>query len=315
VSSSASDNYLTEKFRHRAVFYEDVDGLVDLVAPFLREGIELGEPVLVAELPQNAQALQEALGADAELVTFLDMGELGRNPARIIPAWQRFVEENADGQPVRGVGEPVWRGRRPAELEECRLHEALLNVAFDDGPTWQLLCPYDVAALPVRVVADAMRTHPTVGPLRGERTHAYGGHDHALSEFARLPSSPPPDAAEVLFGPTDLSTLRQVVQRLGEMSRLSPDATDDLVLAAHELASNSVLHGGGNGVLRGWRTPHSLVLELADPGVIRDPLAGREWSDAFDESGRGLWIANQLCDLVQLRSSECGTVVRLFTWL
>jgi hypothetical protein len=27
--------------------------------------------------------------------------------------------------------------------------------------------------------------------------------------------------------------------------------------------------------------------------------------------GRGLWIANQLCDLVQIRSSAAGTVVRM----
>jgi anti-sigma regulatory factor (Ser/Thr protein kinase) len=34
-----------------------------------------------------------------------------------------------------------------------------------------------------------------------------------------------------------------------------------------------------------------------------------------DEGGRGLWLANQLCDLVQIRSGENGTVVRLLTWL
>jgi anti-sigma regulatory factor (Ser/Thr protein kinase) len=315
VYSTVSDTAVSEKFLHRAVFYEGTPGLVDLVTPFIREGVERGEPVLVAELPANSQALKEALGADAERVTFMDMAELGGNPARIIPAWQHFVDECAGGQPARGVGEPVWRGRRPAELEECRLHEALLNVAFDGGPAWQLLCPYDVSALSTRVVEDAMRTHPTVEPSPGPRTACYGGHDQALREFGRVLPSPPPDAAEVRFGEEDLSVLRQVVRRLGETSGLSDADTDDLVLAAHELASNSVLHGGGGGTLRGWRTPHSLVVELSDSGVIEDPLAGREWCSAFDESGRGLWIANQLCDLVQLRSSGQGTVVRLFTWL
>jgi anti-sigma regulatory factor (Ser/Thr protein kinase) len=29
------------------------------------------------------------------------------------------------------------------------------------------------------------------------------------------------------------------------------------------------------------------------------------------EGGRGLWLVNQLCDLVQLRSSAAGGVVRL----
>jgi anti-sigma regulatory factor (Ser/Thr protein kinase) len=29
--------------------------------------------------------------------------------------------------------------------------------------------------------------------------------------------------------------------------------------------------------------------------------------------GRGLWIVNQLCDLVQIRSAPSGTVVRVHT--
>ena len=32
---------------------------------------------------------------------------------------------------------------------------------------------------------------------------------------------------------------------------------------------------------------------------------------ADGEGGRGVWIANQLCDLVQVRSGEDGSVVRL----
>jgi anti-sigma regulatory factor (Ser/Thr protein kinase) len=106
-----------------------------------------------------------------------------------------------------------------------------------------------------------------------------------------------------------------VVRRLCEMSRLPQDVLEDLVLAAHELATNSVLHGAGDGVLRGWHESHALVLEIADDGVITDPLVGREQALPLAEGGRGVWMANQLCDLVQVRSSPRGTVVRLHTWL
>ena len=44
---------------------------------------------------------------------------------------------------------------------------------------------------------------------------------------------------------------------------------------------------------------------------IEDPLAGRERAPDADGGGRGLWIVNHLCDLVQLRSSRAGSVVRL----
>jgi hypothetical protein len=33
--------------------------------------------------------------------------------------------------------------------------------------------------------------------------------------------------------------------------------------------------------------------------------------DPDPESGRGLWLVNQLCDLVQIRSGPSGTTIRV----
>ncbi len=74
------------------------------------------------------------------------MTQLGSNPARIIPAWRDFLDEHP-GTPVRGVGEPIWGGRRPAEIVECQLHEALLNVAISPATPLWLRCPYDATQL------------------------------------------------------------------------------------------------------------------------------------------------------------------------
>lgn len=300
------------RFRHAAVFYRGLDDLVDRVAPFIAEGVARGEPVMVAELPDRVEALTEALGERSSHVAFLDMAAVGANPARIIPAWREFVGAHP-GQPVRGVGEPAWAGRSRDELAECQLHEALLNVAFDDRSDFELLCPYDVEALPGDVVAGAMRTHPD---LRGfARAEDYGGHQHAVEEFRRRLSAPPADAVEISFDSADLAGLRSVVRRLAESARVHPEVAEDLVLAAHEIATNSVLHGPGEGVLRGWQEPYAVILEVSDHGVVTDPLVGREAASGFAETGRGLWLANQLCDLVQVRSSAVGTTVRLHAWL
>ena len=87
------------------------------------------------------------------------------------------------------------------------------------------------------------------------------------------------------------------------------------MLAAHELATNSVVHGGGRGELAIWREPGALVVEVSDSGMIDDPLVGRGLLDLESENGRGIWMANQLCELVQVRSGLQGTQVRLWAWL
>jgi hypothetical protein len=139
-------------FRHEALLYDGPDGFLASTVPFLREGIEAGDPMLVAVGTPKIAALRAALGPDADRVRFEDMTVLGHNPARIIPAWHEFSRVSTPPPtPVRGIGEPIWAGRGATELVECQLHEALLNVAFADRADFRLLCPYDTSALDVSV--------------------------------------------------------------------------------------------------------------------------------------------------------------------
>jgi anti-sigma regulatory factor (Ser/Thr protein kinase) len=63
--------------------------------------------------------------------------------------------------------------------------------------------------------------------------------------------------------------------------------------------------------MRIWFDAGSAVCEIRDAGFIAQPLAGREPPNAANAGGYGLWLANQVCDLVQVRSSPAGTAVRL----
>jgi anti-sigma regulatory factor (Ser/Thr protein kinase) len=85
----------------------------------------------------------------------------------------------------------------------------------------------------------------------------------------------------------------------------------DIVVAVHELAANSVRHGGGAGVLRTWRTDAGVTCEISDAGHIAEPLAGRLRPPHTAAGGNGMWLAHQLCDLLQVRSSAAGTTARL----
>ena len=285
--------------------------------PFIREGLAAEQPVMVAVTPPRIDVLRDALGDEAGQVEFVDMVTLGANPARIIPAWRRFTEAHVpSGQAVRGIGEPIWHGRRPAELVECQLHEALLNVAVDpETPLW-LICPYDVDALSADVVGEAHRSHPVVVEVERHRgSTSYGGAHHVGAMFeADLPE------VEVAVSHRDvnrgdLAAARADVAAHALSAGVSRDRSAELALAVHEIVVNSLVHGGGKAELRIWEEDQALLFEVRGPGRIADPMVGRRVPDWQDERGRGLWMANQLCDLVQVRSGEAGTTVRIHSWL
>ena len=142
----------THEYRHEALFYDGADDFMEGVVPFIDDAVQAEEPILVVLSAAKIDRLREALGAAAEPVLFADMAEVGANPARIIPAWQEFLSGHGEpGRRMRGIGEPIWADRSPAELVECERHEALLNVAFADPSFW-LLCPYDTGALAPEVI-------------------------------------------------------------------------------------------------------------------------------------------------------------------
>jgi len=92
---------------------------------------------------------------------------------------------------------------------------------------------------------------------------------------------------------------------------LSASRCEELVLAVNELATNSIRHGGGSGSLRIWGEDEVVVAEVRDQGRIDRPLAGREPPRSGQLGGHGLWLVNQLCDLVQMRTFSTGSVVRV----
>jgi anti-sigma regulatory factor (Ser/Thr protein kinase) len=300
-------------FRHAALFYAGDDGYVDSLVPFIRGGLEAQEPVLVMVPGRKADLLCEGLRSDAGEVHFANMAEVGANPAHIIPAWRDFVtKRSAPGRRLRGIGEPIWAGRTPDELVECQHHEALLNVAFHGAAAMDLLCPYDERALDAAVVEEALRSHPIV--LEDGDFHdcaEYEGAESATAPFAKPLSNPPADAPQLAFDVSALDAVRGFVAVCAAEAGMSRTRRDDLVLAVNELASNSILHGGGGGVLRAWSEPSAFVVEIRDRGRIDAPLAGREAPASGQIGGHGLWLVNQLCDLIQMRTFDTGSVVRV----
>jgi anti-sigma regulatory factor (Ser/Thr protein kinase) len=302
-----------QAFVHEAFLYRDANEFLRGMLEFIRGGVEAGEPVFVVLTEEKIERLREALGEDADRVLFADMAEVGANPARIIGAWRKFVDEHgAGGRPIRGIGEPIWAGRSDSELAECHRHESLLNLAFADTPAFRLLCPYDVAALDPGVVDEAARTHPFVSDVDSFcESGSYRGIEAISAPFADPLSEPPGSAAELPFDGDSLAAVRQLVTERAMESALGPARTDALVLAVNEIATNSIRHGGGSGVLQAWEDDDFVICQVEDSGRIEEPMVGRLQPVLDQPGGRGVWLANQLCDLVQVRTFEDGNVVRI----
>jgi len=296
-------------FRHVGFFYRAASEYATTVAAFLGDGVAAGEPAFIAVPEGRLSLVADALGADARRVEFADMTEMGRNPARIIPRVQAFVDLHA-GQHVRYVGEPIWASRSRAELREATRHEALVNLAFA-GADAEILCPYDTTRLGQAVIAEARQTHPLL--LSG----GDGGTSLEYSGPFRLPSScgaplPAwPDTAMIHTYRSDLSQVRALVLKSAREAGLPDERAGDLVLAVSEVAANTLRHTPSSGTLAIWHDPHEIVCEIRDDGVISDPLAGRRRPAPDALGGHGLWLVHQVCDLVELRSDTTGTTVRM----
>jgi anti-sigma regulatory factor (Ser/Thr protein kinase) len=126
------------------------------------------------------------------------------------------------------------------------------------------------------------------------------------SPAARRSTTP---VLDMTFQTGDLIRLRSTVAayaaELGAGGR-----GEDVVLIAHELASNAIRHGGGAGRLRLWRDDYRLLCRVSDtgPGLTDVAGAGAELPSAQVPGGRGLWIVRRLA-AVRIDSGRNGTVI------
>jgi len=92
---------------------------------------------------------------------------------------------------------------------------------------------------------------------------------------------------------------------------MTGERVDDLTVAVNELAANTIEHTEGGGTVTIWAEPGFLVCQIDDHGHLADPLAGRVPPPPHREGGRGLILANQLCDLVRIHAGPGRTAIRL----
>lgn len=121
------------------------------------------------------------------------------------------------------------------------------------------------------------------------------------------------------FDIDDLYQVRAAVAAHAAELGLSMELTNDVVIAVHELASNSVRHGPGCGRLRIWATEQTLICEVADGAAAEAEAAQPAQTmpaslDATElpwpvEPGHGLWLAGKVADRLTVSCDDHGSTV------
>jgi anti-sigma regulatory factor (Ser/Thr protein kinase) len=308
VDERTSSHTANPGFVHEALIYRDEAEFDAALQEFLHEAAAAGEPVLVALPATHLERVRHEMTGDSVRARFEEVEQVGRNPSCLLGLIEEWVTDH-DGR-ARVVSELVWPGRSAAEAAEALRHEALLNHALA-GSRATVMSPFDGRKLDEAVLAGAEMTHPTVLE-DGHRRASDSYCDPLAMQFGELwPLAPVPgDASE---HPLDgsLSELRQAVADDPALEPLSPQRRCDLVFAVNEAVTNAVRHGDGDCVTRIWRECDEVVTEVSSHTGLADMMAGCRRPAADALAGRGLWLINQLCDLVELRSGDRETTLRM----
>lgn len=128
-------------------------------------------------------------------------------------------------------------------------------------------------------------------------------------------------ALDLTFDAGALPKLRAEMRAYAGKAGLPEGRPEDVVLAIHELAANSICHDGGIGRLRVWNLAGALRCQLDDGELLEpagpgdDPArpgcaSGQRQVNSLPRTpGHGLWVVQQVADQMRTMSCSHGTSV------
>src|SRR5262245_12447943 len=161
MASGGETSAHPEGLVHRALIYGSDDEFMQVALPFVGDGIDRGEPTLVAVRPAGRDNLRAALGGEPEGVGLLSAEEWYETSARTRETLGAWAAARAPSGRVRLIAEPPWPTGNDAQVRDWARHESVVNLAFAGMPA-TFICPYDARVLPSEIIEHAYSTHPTI---------------------------------------------------------------------------------------------------------------------------------------------------------
>lgn len=301
---------------HTAIRHRSPTELVASVVPFVHDAFRMGDSVYVSLSPSSTAALKAGLGRDADRIRWSDSTRWHPHPMRRL----RAIRELVDGAERHGTGRMRLVGESPlppvpAMVAEWERFDAQLNDVLAALPV-TLVCTYDESTLPADVVERAPWSHPFLGIGPVGRSASYLEPNEYLARY-RVPPVPVPADSPSLMGKVAPGEARALVHSALSRARrnvapLPMDVVEDMALSVTELVTNSWQAGARSVAVTCWRVKGEAGAQVDDDGPgLMDPLAGYRWPDPAADRGRGLWLARQLVDLLDICATESGTSVRV----
>lgn len=304
---------------HAMAVYESDDDLARRVLPYVRDGVERDETVVVLASDRAADVLRSGLGDSAPAVRWdvaeADYRHLGRTFEML-----RSLLASAE-RPVRLVAEGDVEADGSRIEAYLRFEAATNDVYAEYGMPW--LCLYDRARYPVELIERVERVHPHVVMPDATVGHsgAYVGPDAYLGEHPG-PLSPAPATAALDDRITWLGALAELRRRIARLARqrgMALPGRRDVQLAVTEIVTNALQHGSAPCRVRAWRARGSLVVRVDDQGTggvlptegFRPPAPEPGESTTRGGCGAGLWITRQLADVVHVEVRPDGATVEM----
>jgi anti-sigma regulatory factor (Ser/Thr protein kinase) len=287
----------TDGYVHDALFFASTPELVDVTGPWLRDGVEAGDDIVLLCGDELVAALTPAAGRGARL-TVVPPAEVWRKALDAVGFLRDLLEARSKEEVrVRLLAE-VACDDSPRALQEWRRFEALHAHAVGDLSLWAV-CGYDTQRLPDACLETGRQTHRHLLDATGRRANPSAVDPvvvlESVSSAVTLPTGPP---LTTVSGLRDLRQLRNALRH--ELDGAVPAAVvDDLLVVANELARNGVEHGTPPVAVRVTVTDGEVSCAVTDRGHgIQDPFAGYlpPRHTRGDRRHSGLWVARYLSD-------------------
>lgn len=298
---------------HEAFLYSSDEEVVARCLPFVHEGLERGEPVVIVASEALREALVAHLGDDVGRLAALTPAESRwEGGFGTLSAYARDLQQlRASGAPWRLIGEPTWLTRPDGRV--WSRFEAVVNEAYADL-AFYLLCPHDTRRLDPDVLEAVLRSHPMTwggtGPVPSPT------YEDTATFLRRAEPAWSERPAGALVRPVD--DARQARALVGEVlggeraGELAGEREQDALIAVNELVSNA-LRAAGTAEVSTWLEGGCRVWEVADSGPgFHAATAGYVPPPDDLDCGRGLWLARSLASDATVRASGPGTAIRLF---